>query len=73
MTGFIVDLFAGGGGDSEGIRRALGRDPDVAVNHDALADGRVTKLEAANCRREIMGLMQVCMGLLHQLEAAETR
>ncbi|HSN25802.1 MAG TPA: DNA cytosine methyltransferase [Kofleriaceae bacterium] len=29
----IVDLFAGAGGASEGIRRALGRDPDVAVNH----------------------------------------
>ncbi len=29
----IVDLFAGGGGASEGIRLALGRDPDVAVNH----------------------------------------
>ena len=33
----IVDLFAGGGGASEGIREALGRDPDVAVNHDAIA------------------------------------
>jgi DNA (cytosine-5)-methyltransferase 1 len=30
----VVDLFAGGGGASEGIRLALGRDPDVAVNHD---------------------------------------
>jgi DNA (cytosine-5)-methyltransferase 1 len=30
----IVDNFAGGGGASEGIRAALGRDPDVAVNHD---------------------------------------
>lgn len=34
---FVVDLFAGGGGASEGIRRALGRCPDVAVNHDAHA------------------------------------
>ncbi len=33
----IVDLFAGGGGASEGIRLALGRDPDVAVNHSAEA------------------------------------
>lgn len=32
--GLIVDLFAGGGGASEGIRSAIGRDPDVAVNHD---------------------------------------
>ena len=34
MNGLIVDLFAGGGGASEGIRAALGRDPDIAVNHD---------------------------------------
>ncbi len=33
----IVDLFAGGGGASEGIREALGRDPDIAVDHDAIA------------------------------------
>jgi DNA (cytosine-5)-methyltransferase 1 len=37
MSGLIIDLFAGGGGASEGIRIALGRDPDVAVNHDPLA------------------------------------
>jgi len=30
----VVDLFAGGGGASEGITWALGRGPDVAVNHD---------------------------------------
>jgi len=33
----IVDLFAGGGGASEGIRMATGRAPDVAVNHDIVA------------------------------------
>jgi DNA (cytosine-5)-methyltransferase 1 len=34
----IVDLFAGGGGTSLGIEQALGRSPDIAVNHsdDAL-------------------------------------
>jgi DNA (cytosine-5)-methyltransferase 1 len=31
----IFDLFAGGGGASEGIVMATGRHPDVAVNHDA--------------------------------------
>lgn len=31
----IVDSFAGGGGASLGIERALGRSPDVAINHDA--------------------------------------
>jgi DNA (cytosine-5)-methyltransferase 1 len=30
----VVDLFAGGGGASEGIARALGRHPDIAVDHD---------------------------------------
>lgn len=29
----IVDHFAGGGGASSGIFRALGRDPDIAINH----------------------------------------
>ena len=33
----VVDFFAGGGGASEALRQALGRDPDVAVNHDPLA------------------------------------
>lgn len=33
----IVDLFAGGGGASEGIKQAFGRDPDIAINHDAVA------------------------------------
>ena len=32
----VVDLFAGGGGASTGIARAY-REPDVAVNHDAVA------------------------------------
>ncbi|WP_420433097.1 DNA cytosine methyltransferase [Hyphobacterium sp.] len=30
----IVDCFAGGGGASNGIERALGRAPTVAINHD---------------------------------------
>jgi len=30
----IIDSFAGGGGASTGIELALGRSPDVAVNHD---------------------------------------
>jgi DNA (cytosine-5)-methyltransferase 1 len=33
----IVDSFAGGGGASTGIEMALGRSPDIAVNHDAIA------------------------------------
>lgn len=33
----IVDSFAGGGGASTGIEMALGRSPDIAINHDAIA------------------------------------
>lgn len=33
----VADSFAGGGGASTGIRMALGRCPDVAVNHDGEA------------------------------------
>lgn len=40
----IVDSFAGGGGASTGIEMALGRSPDIAINHDAVALG----MHAAN-------------------------
>jgi len=40
----IVDLFAGGGGASEGLKQALGIDPALAYNHDELAIG----MHAAN-------------------------
>ena len=40
----VVDLFAGGGGASEGIRLALGIAPTVAVNHDPAA----IEMHAAN-------------------------
>lgn len=33
----IIDSFAGGGGASTGITAALGRAPDIALNHDAHA------------------------------------
>lgn len=33
----IVDLFAGAGGASDGIRNAVGRPPDFAINHDPVA------------------------------------
>jgi len=33
----LVDSFAGGGGASLGIEMALGRSPDIAINHDAEA------------------------------------
>ena len=34
MHDLVVDNFAGGGGASTGIEMALGRSPDIAVNHD---------------------------------------
>jgi DNA (cytosine-5)-methyltransferase 1 len=37
MMEIIVDSFAGGGGASTGIEIALGRSPDIAINHDAVA------------------------------------
>ena len=40
----IVDQFAGGGGASLGIELALGRSPDIAINHDPEA----VALHAAN-------------------------
>lgn len=40
----IIDSFAGGGGASTGIENALGRSPDVAINHSAAA----LALHAAN-------------------------
>lgn len=30
----VIDLFAGGGGASTGIERAIGRHVDIAINHD---------------------------------------
>lgn len=40
----IADNFAGGGGASEAIRLAFGRDPDFAINHD----GEALCMHAAN-------------------------
>ncbi len=37
MRELIIDSFAGGGGASTGIELALGRSPDIAINHDAEA------------------------------------
>lgn len=36
-TGLVIDLFAGGGGASLGIEKALGRPIDIALNHDPYA------------------------------------
>lgn len=44
MNRLIVDSFAGGGGASTGIEMALGRSPDIAINHNPAA----LALHAAN-------------------------
>lgn len=49
MRGIIVDSFAGGGGASTGIEMALGRAPDIAINHDADA----LRMHAANHPRTL--------------------
>jgi len=35
--GLVVDLFAGGGGASVALAAAMGREPDIAINHDPVA------------------------------------
>ncbi|MFM2278172.1 MAG: hypothetical protein RLZZ444_403 [Pseudomonadota bacterium] len=37
MRPLIIDSFAGGGGASTGIEMALGRSPDIAINHNPAA------------------------------------
>lgn len=37
MRDLIIDCFAGGGGASVGIEMALGRQVDIAINHDEQA------------------------------------
>ena len=37
MENIIIDCFAGGGGASVGIEMALGRQVDIAINHDPSA------------------------------------
>lgn len=37
MGAMVVDNFAGGGGASTGISQAIGRSPEIAVNHNAEA------------------------------------
>lgn len=54
----IVDLFAGAGGASEGIRMALGRAPDIAINHDvhAIAMHALNHPSTHHLRRDVKEL-----------------
>lgn len=51
----IIDSFAGGGGASTGIEMALGRSPDIAINHsaDALAMHEVNHPDTLHLSKNI--------------------
>ena len=51
----VADLFAGGGGASTGIELALGRSPDIAINHDkdALAMHEVNHPTTTHLRGDV--------------------
>lgn len=55
MREIVVDSFAGGGGASLGIARALGRGPDVAINHDAasIAMHKANHPDGMHCTEDI--------------------
>lgn len=55
MNGLVIDLFAGGGGASLGVERALGRPIDIAVNHDwdALRNHNLNHPEAQHLVEDI--------------------
>ncbi|MGB3044178.1 MAG: DNA cytosine methyltransferase [Xanthobacteraceae bacterium] len=59
----IIDSFAGGGGTSEGIVAALGRDPDIAVNHDrfALAMHRINHPNTKHAIEDVVTVDAVSM------------
>lgn len=69
QPGLIVDLFAGGGGASAGIELALGRSPDIAVNHDPAA----IEMHAANhpdTRHECKSVWDVTPRIVGRREVA---
>ena len=55
----IVDFFAGGGGASKGIELALGRSPDIAVNHDeeAIALHRANHPNTIHLQKDVWSVM----------------
>lgn len=62
----VVDNFAGGGGASTGIRMALGRDVDIAVNHDesAIAMHKVNHPTAKHYQEDVWEVnpVEACEG-----------
>jgi len=62
----IVDSFAGGGGASQGILWALGRSPDIAINHDkeAIALHAANHPDSVHLSEDVWHVdpVQVCAG-----------
>ncbi|KKL11653.1 hypothetical protein LCGC14_2543610, partial [marine sediment metagenome] len=56
MQELTIDLFAGGGGASEGIERALGVPVDIAINHDpaAIAMHRENHPDTRHCVADVL-------------------
>ncbi|KRE09047.1 DNA methyltransferase [Bosea sp. Root670] len=63
MKEIVIDSFAGGGGTSEGIKAAIGRDPDIAVNHDrfALAMHRINHPETHHLVEDVTEIDSIGM------------
>lgn len=69
----VVDLFAGGGGASEALLQALGRDPDIVTNLSRACPGRLHQLR----RAPVAGVVQLHagagdVGVLRHLNFAES-
>lgn len=66
MRKLAVDNFAGGGGASTGIRAALGRDVDIAINHDpeAIAMHRANHPDAFHYCEDVWNVdpVEACKG-----------
>lgn len=62
----IVDFFAGGGGASKGIELALGRSPDIAVNHDAeaIAMHRANHPNTLHLQNDVWSVMSTLVRLI---------
>ena len=65
----IVDSFAGGGGASLGIAWALGRAPDIAINHDPSA----IEMHAANHPSTEHVIVDIGMRMLTPRELARAQ
>jgi len=61
----IVDGFAGGGGTSLGIEQALGRSPDIALNHDpealAMHEVMARAIVEANFEQAVVSTRQMTL------------